>query len=410
METQTTLIHDKRWSHVSLTSLQQTNFNVHTMKNAGKMVRFIGGLCLISIICITYLSYLCLHSSCSAPQHLRLPQFPFYHSPKQLVIPTINSSEAGSLIETVSFDQLITNDSFDIMGRDVMVFLHIQKTGGTTFGRHLVKNLNLDNPCVCLRKRKRCDCYRPNTINEQWLFSRYSTGWRCGLHADWTELTNCVENSLDEIEGMQKKRRYFFITVLRDPVYRYISEFRHVQRGATWKAAGHWCGGQEFDFPKCYQDQDWSGVELEEFMNCSYNFAHNRQTRMLADLSLVGCYNSSSMKDPKERDRIMLASAKANLARMAYFGLTDEQLLSQYIFEETFKIKFVDSFEQMHSSISSQTIAELSVERLKLIKQLNHLDMELYEFGHQLLFERFNRLKRREPRLLNDTDSQTNST
>ena len=23
--------------------------------------------------------------------------------------------------------------------------------------------------------------------------SRYSTGWKCGLHPDWTELTSCVD-------------------------------------------------------------------------------------------------------------------------------------------------------------------------------------------------------------------------
>lgn len=31
--------------------------------------------------------------------------------------------------------------------------------------------------------------------------------------------------------------RYYYITFLREPVARYISEFRHVQRGATWRAS-----------------------------------------------------------------------------------------------------------------------------------------------------------------------------
>ena len=124
---------------------------------------------------------------------------------------------------------------------------------------------------------------------------------------------------------------------------------------------------------------------------------------MLADLSLVDCYNSSSIKEPKERDRILLASAKANLVKMAYFGLTDEQLRSQYIFEQTFHMKFLESFEQVHSSISSKTIAELPADKLKLVQDLNHLDMELYEFGHQLLFQRYNRLKSQERFLPNST-------
>lgn len=32
---------------------------------------------------------------------------------------------------------------FDMDAHDVMVFLHIQKTGGTSFGKHLVMDLDL---------------------------------------------------------------------------------------------------------------------------------------------------------------------------------------------------------------------------------------------------------------------------
>lgn len=45
---------------------------------------------------------------------------------------------------------------------------------------------------------------------------------------------------------------------------------------------------------------------------------------MTSDLSLVSCYNKSSMPE-KERNRIMLASAKHNLASMAFFSLTEYQ-------------------------------------------------------------------------------------
>lgn len=71
------------------------------------------------------------------------------------------------------------------------------------------------------------------------------------------------------------------------------------------------------------------GVSLEEFTSCDSNLATNRQTRMLSDLALVGCYNKSSMP-AHERDRIMLASAKRNLAAMSYFGLTEYQKASDH--------------------------------------------------------------------------------
>ena len=98
---------------------------------------------------------------------------------------------------------------FDVNGNDVMVFMHIQKTGGTSFGKHLVKHLG---HCRCVRGKKRCDCKRKKEKNSTWLFSRYSTGWSCGLHADWTELTTCVpklmeKNQSDVKSKKEKKKR-----------------------------------------------------------------------------------------------------------------------------------------------------------------------------------------------------------
>uniref|UniRef100_A0A3Q4HXM9 Heparan-sulfate 6-O-sulfotransferase n=1 Tax=Neolamprologus brichardi TaxID=32507 RepID=A0A3Q4HXM9_NEOBR len=90
---------------------------------------------------------------------------------------------------------------FNIRGDDVMVFLHIQKTGGTTFGRHLVKNIQLEQPCDCLAGQRKCTCHRPGKA-ESWLFSRFSTGWSCGLHADWTELTSCVPVVMNKRDKM----------------------------------------------------------------------------------------------------------------------------------------------------------------------------------------------------------------
>nr|CAG4638753.1 EOG090X0E58 [Cyclestheria hislopi] len=365
-----------------------------------KKLRLIILLCIFTcIIGIGYVSYFCNNFSCNSYEHFHSVQFSSQNHGKDSFVHSEldNAAKPLTKVEGVPYEDLFQDDfAFDINGNDVIVFLHIQKTGGTTFGRHLVRDLDLEKPCVCHRKRKRCDCFRPHTRNEQWLFSRYSTGWKCGLHADWTELTHCVDHALDGYEGKTKKRRYFYITVLRDPVHRYLSEFRHVQRGATWKSSRHGCGGKgSTELPHCYKGMNWTGVGIEEFMNCPYNLAHNRQTRMLADLTLVGCYNSLFI-DSKEKERIMLASAKANLARMAFFGLTEQQYRSQYIFEETFGLRFLTSFEQYNSTLSLLTLNELSNLQLERIKQLNSLDLELYEFAAQLLERRFEKLKKRD--------------
>uniref|UniRef100_A0A0A1X2B4 Heparan-sulfate 6-O-sulfotransferase n=1 Tax=Zeugodacus cucurbitae TaxID=28588 RepID=A0A0A1X2B4_ZEUCU len=295
----------------------------------------------------------------------------------------------------LSYEDVLNDDfQFDMDGHDVMVFLHIQKTGGTSFGRHLVRDLDLKRPCECQRQRKRCYCFRPHR-NENWLFSRYSTGWKCGLHADWTELTSCVDIELDKNEGETAKRRYFYITLLREPISRYMSEYRHVRRGATWKGSRHWCLGRQAtaaELPPCYKGKDWLDVDLDEFAACESNLAANRQTRMLADLALVGCYNKTAMP-AHERDRVMLASAKRNLAAMAYFGLTEYQKISQYIFEETFNLRFAIPFEQHNTTISATAVNNLRPDQKRRIEELNSLDVELYAFAKNLLFQRFERLK-----------------
>ncbi|XP_015109171.1 heparan-sulfate 6-O-sulfotransferase 3-B [Diachasma alloeum] len=297
---------------------------------------------------------------------------------------------------SLGYEDIFNNDTFqfDVNAHDVMVFLHIQKTGGTLFGKHLVRDLDLQRPCSCQRRKKRCYCFRPNR-DEHWLFSRYSTGWKCGLHADWTELTNCVDSELNKIESDTIKRRYFYITIIRDPVARYLSEFRHVQRGATWKGARHWCGGALGNIPSCYNGPNWQGVTLEEFMACPKNLASNRQTRMLADLSLIGCYNSSLSS--AERDYIMLESAKRNLQFMPFFMLTEYQKVGQYSFEETFGMRFAVAFEQHNATQSAATMATLTPQQLDEVKRLNKLDLQLYEFAKDLAMQRFRRLRDKDP-------------
>jgi hypothetical protein len=44
----------------------------------------------------------------------------------------------------LSYEEVLNDDfQFDMNAHDVMVFLHVQKTGGTSFGRHLVRDLDL---------------------------------------------------------------------------------------------------------------------------------------------------------------------------------------------------------------------------------------------------------------------------
>lgn len=130
---------------------------------------------------------------------------------------------------------------------------------------------------------------------------------------------------------------------------------------------------------------DWSGVTLEDFLACPHNLANNRQTRMLANLSIVGCYNSSALSR-EERDLRMLKSAKENLKNMAFFGLTEFQRETQLLFEHTFGLEFLQDFVQ-HNLTHAHSIDLTEKQSLAILKA-NALDAELYNYAKGLFVER----------------------
>lgn len=177
-------------------------------------------LILIPILAVVFLmigyQYICPagNNSCRFLTGDKLSgMFRQYHSGDDIYAYQEGLEEEGSskILSKFNFTDrdLERHVDFNIKGDDVIVFLHIQKTGGTTFGRHLVRNIHLEQPCDCMPGQKKCTCHRPGKA-ESWLFSRFSTGWSCGLHADWTELTNCVPvvmNKKDKKDA-QRNGRY----------------------------------------------------------------------------------------------------------------------------------------------------------------------------------------------------------
>ncbi|XP_078738921.1 uncharacterized protein LOC144952400 [Lampetra fluviatilis] len=238
--------------------------------------------------------------------------------------------------------------------------------------------------------------------SDTWLFSRFSTGWRCGLHADWTELRACVPALFEGAGG--PPRNYYYITLLREPTARYLSEWQHVRRGATWRSSPHLCAGRppaRGELPPCYPGADWSGVSLADFLACPHNLAANRQTRMLADLRLVACYNATAVGGA-DRDRRMLDSAKRNLRAMPFFGLTERQRDSQALFEDAFGMAFGAGFEQLNATRAGGAMATaggvLDGAARREIARINALDARLYAYALELFEGRVEALAERRRR------------
>ena len=112
---------------------------------------------------------------------------------------------------------------------------------------------------------------------------------------------------------------------------------------------------------------------------------------MMADLRLTNCYNTTNISK-SQREQTILESAKTNLERLAFFGLTSEQAKSQYLFEDTFNLKFKVPFEAQNQH-SKSDISDLDEETLNKIKDLNSLDVELFQYAQNLMQTRFDEVK-----------------
>ncbi|KAL3847199.1 hypothetical protein ACJMK2_018122 [Sinanodonta woodiana] len=286
---------------------------------------------------------------------------------------------------------LVTDIGFNIED-DVIVYLHIQKTSGTTFNHHLVEDLELEKPCDCPHDVITNPCYCFTHKNTIWLFSWFTTGWPCGLHADWTELHECIDGALDQLEKRHRQRRYFYITILRDPIDRYLSEWRHLYDGEHWRDSLLRCEGQRpslFDLRPCFREKSWEGVSFNEFMECQDNLATNRMTRMIADLTKSNCYHKRGIKE-KDRRIIMLESAKENLRNMVFFGLTDDYSHSKALFENAFGLKFKKELNV--TKLVPEEKFFLNEIQFKEMLQYIELDVQLYLYAKDLFMQRSKQL------------------
>ena len=127
-------------------------------------------------------------------------------------------------------------------------------------------------------------------------------------------------------------------------------------------------------------------MSLDEFLSCRYNLAHDRQTRMLADLRPLGCYNSSALP-AVVRGRLLLRSAAANLRRLAFFGLTERLEDSARMFQRRFGVRFDAELRQYATTHGEGEVRRLSETDRRRVHLANRLDIKLYEYARRL-FER----------------------
>jgi len=152
---------------------------------------------------------------------------------------------------------------------DTIIFLHIAKCGGTSFNKRLT-SIEAQPPCSCRASASNethnghalvapASCYCPRAVapsvrfspavrqlprginprawqflQRQWLVSPETTGWLGGVHAPLRVLQLYVMLSAKMASRRSLASGLYYVTVLREPTRRFLSEFYETFDG--WEA------------------------------------------------------------------------------------------------------------------------------------------------------------------------------
>ena len=113
-------------------------------------------------------------------------------------------------------------------------------------------------------------------------------------------------------------KKYIFIFIFKKILFIFLCKYRHIQRhNVGWnKVLNNYCNKENL-MTSCYSFKEAGNVTFEDFMSCTGNMANNRLTRMLANYK-----NDCAIYKP-ENKRILLDNAKQVLSELAFFGLTE---------------------------------------------------------------------------------------
>jgi hypothetical protein len=226
--------------------------------------------------------------------------------------------------------------------RDLVYFLHVPRTGGTSFFEILAKRFHPEEVRKGGDRRKLAADLRAMPREELARF-RLLSG-----HHDVT-----VAALLD--------REPLFVTMLREPVARMMSYYRILQRMP--------------DHP--LHDLAMRSTYLEFLRHPDGGRADaDRQTRQLA-----GAVDGAATGDLLER-------AKERLETMAFFGLRERFEDSVRRLEATFGWEPMDPVPHLNATGDTNHRLALDARELELTQELNRMDLELYRFARRRWRER----------------------
>ncbi|XP_055866905.1 heparan-sulfate 6-O-sulfotransferase 2-like [Biomphalaria glabrata] len=294
-----------------------------------------------------------------------------------------------------SWSSSVLKISLNVEQQDVLVLLHIPRTGMTSLINLMMKDSVGTMPCRCPEKMTKCKCL--TTHNQPWLFHSYNTtGFTCGQFADFTTLTTCpIDHWFTRCGGDNRpSRRYHLLTLLRKPAARYYSEWlqskneeEHFFRNEPRLYRNISLELQKKQFP-CYLGIKTSTLSLLDFISCSENPANNRQTRMLANLTTV----YSMVMKGHSYEMALLYSAQNTLLKLPFFGIIDRPEDTLKLLDHEIGLRFKRTLNQ-HPTKASREYLSLEQNVYNKLLEANSLDIQLFQFAENYFNQRMNALK-----------------
>ncbi|MEK4504276.1 hypothetical protein [Bacillus sp. FSL R12-0069] len=232
--------------------------------------------------------------------------------------------------------------------KELILFLHIAKTGGTTLRTILDKQYDKHSLSVYPSKQ---DIYLNtkektiNTLKRHINFVKSISG-----HFDFEMWYDEFKEPL--LKLIPTTRKITYITLLRKPSDRIFSQFHHYKRN-------NWIDSQ-IDFKQF----------IEEKM-----YTLNYQTTCISGKGIPN-----------------LTKAKINILNsFSLVGITERFSESLFLMNNIFKWKNI-KYVKKNKYVSPCLRNTIPIETIKLLEQDNHLDMELYKFAETLLQHKINNL------------------
>ncbi|XP_048238314.1 heparan-sulfate 6-O-sulfotransferase 2-like isoform X2 [Haliotis rufescens] len=278
----------------------------------------------------------------------------------------------------------------DKRGHDVLVFVQIPYTGESDLSTLPQNGLIYGNCPECITQRD-CPCHIIS--RESVLFSSIKHPWPCGEYPGLRTLEACIGSSLNL--GVRRRRRnkmrYLYMTLLRYPAHHFYHEWNEVKKHGWPKWSQVPSDKLDHASRECRAMSKGKDVSFKTFAGCPQNPAINRQTQMLANMSLDECLSTTKMSEGQCYDK-MLSSAKDTLKHMAFFGITEYSYMTQVLFEETFQLKVIDKYVHPPNMQTFMSSYDISREEFEAISTLNKYDFLLYDYAQELFFERYDTL------------------